>query len=207
MKLLIYILIATLPFSSAFSNPIKATIVFENLTEKTSISGMLYITETNQTFHINSLDKFVIELPKKGKYQFRFYSEDVKTFIYYPARITEIINTVTIRLENKTDDLALDTLPNPFPTKNISNFSMQEIEEAIATETINFIVHGLISPNPEAVKVFKSEYSVGFISENCVVDPISFKIAMDNNKKIDAYLTSKFGHDWKNKLPAQPFGL
>ena len=184
-----------------------ATIVFENNTEKTSITGVFYITETNQSFEVNALDDFTVELPKKGKYHFNFYSEDVNAFTYYPVRITEQKNTITIRLETKTKAIVLYQSEKHYPLKDISNLTVDQLEESIALGTINFIVYGIIAPDPETVRAFKTEYSIGFTSENCVVDPISFKIAMRSNKKIEVYLTSKFGNDWKNKLPATPFGL
>lgn len=200
-------LIVAASFSSAFSNPITATIVFENSTDKTSISGVFYISETNQSFTINSLDKFTVELPVKGKYNFEFYSEDVQTSISYPVRITERKNTITIRLEKKVEDVTSILSQERFPLKDISTFSPEQLEEAIALGTINFIVHGLVPPAHGVVKIFKTKYGVGFTSENCVVDPISFKIAISTNKKIEAYLTSKYGNDWENEIPAQPFGL
>lgn len=66
---------------------------------------------------------------------------------------------------------------------------------------------GLVPVDPDAATVFKTNYGVGFINENCVIDPILFKIAINTNKKIELYLISKFGKDWKNQLPATPFGL
>lgn len=207
MKLFISVLIAVASFFSAFSNQITATVVFDNFTQKNTISGVFYITETSQSFQVNSLDKFTVELPKKGKYHFRFYSEDVNALLYYPVRITEQKNTITIRLENKLEDAASNPSAKHFPLKDISNFTIEQLEEDIALGIINFIVHGLVPPEPEAVEIFKNEYGIGFTSENCVVDPMSFKIAMNNNKKIEAYLTSKYGKDWKNKIPATPFGL
>ena len=205
MNLVISILFATFSMMPVFSDEITATVVFENLTDKTSISGMFYISETNQSFQINSLDSFSITLPKKGKYQFRFYSEDVKALTSYPVRITEQKNTVTIRLENKTSNG--ESIVRNAPIDDVSGYSNEQIEEGINQGTINFIMHGLLALSPESIKVFKDEFGVGIVSENCVVDPISFKTAMDTNKKIQEYLTVKFGEVWKSKLPAQPFGL
>ena len=206
MKFYFSILIVFGSFFSDISNPITATIVFENNTEKTSISGVFYITETNQSFEVNSLDDFTIELPKKGKYHFGFYSEDVNAFTYYPVRITNKKNTITIKLKNKPD-LALKPSVKYFALKNISDFTTEQLEDGMAAGTINFIVHGLIAPEDDKVQLFKEKYGVGFISENCVVDPMSFKIAMKVNKKIEVYLTDKFGEDWRKGLPATPFGL
>ena len=207
MKTFITLLITITSFSSAFSYPITATIVFENNTDKTSISGVFHIEETNQTVAVNSLDDFTIELPKIGKYHFGFYSEDVNAWTSYPVRITDRKNTITIRLESKSEESILNACENHFLGIDISNLSIEQFEERMTLGTINFIVHGLVPPNPEAVDGFKIAYGVGFTSENCVVDPISFKIATATNKRIEAYLTSKFGENWKNKVPATPFGL
>ena len=108
MKAFISILAFFASISSAYSDQITATIVFENSTEKTSISGVFYITETNQSFEVNSLENFTVELPKEGKYQFRFYSEDAHALTSYPVRITERKNTITIRLENKTEEISFE---------------------------------------------------------------------------------------------------
>ncbi|MGC1633275.1 MAG: hypothetical protein WA749_14295 [Gelidibacter sp.] len=207
MKLIIYLLALTTSFTSAFSSPITALITFENNTDNTSIKGVLYITETNQSLLVNALENFTVELPKSGKYQFRFYSEDVYAFTSYPLRITERKNVITIRLENKTEKVASAPTVRRFPRQDISSFSTEQLEEGLAWGTINFIVHGLVAIDSEAANIFKTAYGIGFTSENCVVDPISFKTAMQTNKKIETYLISKFGHDWKNKLPATPFGL
>lgn len=207
MKTFISILTILASISSAFSYQITATIVFDNTTKKTSVSGVFYITETNESFQVNSLDNFTVELPKKGKYHFRFHSEDVNAFTPYPVRITERKNTIKIKLENKTEAIASDPSVKHLPLTDISDFSLEQLEEGIALGSINFIVHGLVAPDPEAVNIFKMEYGVGFTSENCAVDPISFQIAMTTNKKIEEYLTITFGNDWKNNVPAQPFGL
>ncbi|MBJ7880883.1 hypothetical protein [Gelidibacter salicanalis] len=76
-------------FNVAIANPVTVTVVFENLTEQTTVNGIFYITETNQQFDITTLASFTIDLPKKGKYEFRFHSEEVTAFTYYPARITK----------------------------------------------------------------------------------------------------------------------
>ncbi|MBJ7880884.1 hypothetical protein [Gelidibacter salicanalis] len=94
-----------------------------------------------------------------------------------------------------------------FSTQDITNLSTEELTEHIANGTVNFIIHGLVAISPETFNAFKEEYGIGLISGSCVVDPISYEVAQNNNKKLAAYLTSLYGNDWKNKLPAQPFGL
>lgn len=207
MKIIFCLLALTASITSAFSTSITALITFENSTDKTSIAEVFYISETNQSIQINSLDSFTVELPMKGKYHFKFYSEDVDALMSHPVRITERKNTVIIRLENKTGAVVSNPSEKRFQMQDIPNFSTEQLEAGIALGTINFIVHGLVGINPDAINVFKKAYGVGFTIENCVVDPISFKRAMRTNKNIEAYLNSKFGKDWKNKLPATPFGL
>lgn len=207
MKTVINILIATISFSSALSAQVTATIVFQNLTEKTTVSGVFYINETHQSIPVNSLENLSVDLPKNGTYNFQFYSDNVRAFIHNPVRITNRKNTVIIRLEDKLKNDDLSNIPNPFLIKNISDFSIEQIEEAITLGTINFIVHSLVALHPESAKSFKNEFGVGFISQNCVIDPVSFKIAMANNKRIETYLNLKYGKGWKNKLPMLPFGM
>lgn len=207
MNLFLSFLISVFSYASVMAHQITATVVFENFSEHTSISGVFYILQTNQTIPIHSIDSFTIELPKKGKYQFEFYSEDVDAVTYYPVRITDRKNTVTIRLKHKIISFEVENVSHTSPLKDISNFSNEQIEAGITDGSINFIFHGLTTLSPEAVNMFKEEFGVGFISQNCVVDPISFKIAMVTNKKIELFLNGKFGDRWKVKLPGQPFGL
>ena len=54
MKIFTGALIALICFSSALSNQIKATVVFDNSTQKTTVSGVFYNTETSQAYKINS---------------------------------------------------------------------------------------------------------------------------------------------------------
>lgn len=206
MKTFLSFFVATCSFVSVFAGEITATVVFENFSNKTAISGVFYISETNERFQIHSLEKFSITLPNKGKYHFEFYSEAVNAFVSYPVRITEKKHTITIRLENKTADSVTSIIRNN-ALKDISNLSIDQIGEEVKNGTINFIHHGLLTLSPEAINAFKLVYGVGFISENCVIDPISFKTAMTTNKKIENYLNLTFGEAWKNKLPAKPFGL
>ncbi|WP_027127504.1 hypothetical protein [Gelidibacter mesophilus] len=207
MKTVISILIVTISFSSTLSAQITATIVFENHSDKTTISGVFYSSATNQSVPIHSLENISIDLPENGSYNFQFYSEDVRAFIPNPVKITHRKSTVIIKLENKPERVDLSSIPNSFLIKNISDFSREQIEEAITQNTINFICHGLVSLNSESVQSFKNEFGVGFISQNCVIDPVSFKIAMANNKRIETYLNLKYGKGWKNKLPMLPFGM
>lgn len=207
MKPLLSILISIFTLTTALSKEIKVNVVFENLTEHSTISGVFYISETQERIPINSLEKFTITLPSKGKYQFKFYSEEVNAHTYYPVRMTHQKNTVTIRLKDKTtsQEHAISSINSPI--KDISSFSMEQIEEEIQNESINFIVHSLITISPEQIEAFKKMFGLGFRIENCVVDPISFKTAMSTNKKLELYLNMKFGEVWKAHLPAQPFGL
>ncbi|WP_299394738.1 hypothetical protein [uncultured Gelidibacter sp.] len=207
MKLFSTLLIALLSVYTSYATPITATVVFENLTEQTTVNGVFFITETNEKFEINTLSSFTVELPEKGKYEFRFHTEDATALTSYPVRITERNNTITIRLEKKAQLNKGTIAPITVTTKDISNLSTEDLKSEISKGTVNFIVHGLAAISPETFEAFKNEYGIGFISKNCIVDPITYKTSQDNNTKIAAYLTSLFGKDWEKKLPAQPFGL
>lgn len=207
MKLFSSIAAVLLSLNAAAYEPITATVVFENLTEKTSISGVFYVMETNQQIEINTLDAFKIELPEKGKYEFQFYSEDVYAIVSYPMRITNRKNTVTIRLESKSKLISKSNFLVYYPTKNLSELSTDQMKVHVANGAVNFILHGLVEINIETYQAFKNTYGVGFISKNCVIDPISYKTAVNNNKKVAEYLTFIFGNDWQDQLPAQPFGF
>lgn len=207
MKLFLSGIAVLLSLSATFYDPIMATVVFENLTEKTAVSGVFYVIETNQKFEITTLDDFNIELPRTGKYKFRFYSEDVNAFTHYPVKITDRKNIITVRLEstsksNNEIDLTID-----FTTIDLSNVSKYQMKDYIAKGFINFVNHGLVALHPETYKAFKNEYGVGFVTKNCAVDPISYRITNNNNKTIAAYLTELYGNDWKRKLPIRPFGI
>lgn len=203
----ISILMALLSFTSSLSDQITVTIVFENHSAKTSVSGTLYIEETRQTIPFTTLNPISVILPKKGDYHIKFYSEDVDAFIAYPVKISERKNTVTVRLAHKTQMADTSTPPQRLATNDSSKFSMEQMEEGISKGVIYFIVHGLIPINPETTKAFEATYGIGFISENCMMDPMSYKIAMSNNKKIEEYLNLKYGKAWKKQLPTPPFGL
>ena len=79
---LILIVIFNLNTSIAIEARIVATVKFENFTDEKFSSGEFKIFETGDTFQINSEENFTIELPKKGKYQFSFYSNDYISYVY-----------------------------------------------------------------------------------------------------------------------------
>jgi len=207
MKAYFTFLIFIFSLTNTVANSITATVVFENLTDKTSITGVFFITETNQSFQIDSLKNFTIELPDKGKYQFGFYSDQINASTYYPVRITENKNVITIRLEDKKKNQHSYTTKKVLPPTKTYELSFEQIEKGIENGTINFIIHGLVALSPSAFEAFKNDYGVGFISQNCVLDPTTFNKTMNNNKSIAKYLTSKYGNVWKSKLPTQPFGM
>lgn len=203
---LILIVIFNLNTSIASEAKIVATVKFENFTNEKISSGEFKIFETGETFQINSEENFTIELPKKGKYQFSFYSNDYISYVYYPSRISEKNNTITIRLSKKKSS----HLKNEYLSySEYADLKMtdQVILERINTKKLNFIVHGIHNNTPENYSEFIEKFGIGFKTENCVVDPISFKKATENNKRIIEYLDKYYGKDWVKELPIKPFGF
>jgi hypothetical protein len=200
------ILALTCTVAKATEKEIIAEVVFENLTGKELNSGEFFITETNERIEIKDAQSFKITLPSKGKYQFRFATEDFTAYTYYPSRITNNKNTITIRLIEKTE-LTLNNGTFSFPMNLETNLTDEQIEKKISEGTLNFIMHGIDSSIPEEYVRFKEKYGIGLIKENCVVDPLSFKKARENNQMIFDYLNKKYGTDWLNELPTKPFGI
>ena len=208
MKKIILTLILALTFtvSKANEKEIIAEVVFENLTGKELNFGEFFITETNERIKINNTKSFQITLPGKGKYQFGFSTEDFTAYTYYPSRITTKKNTITIRLVKKTE-LTLNSGIFSFPMNLDTNLTDEQIEKRISTGNLNFISHGIDSSIPKEFSDFKEKYGIGLIKESCVIDPMSFKRATENNIMIADYLNKKYGEDWLKELPMKPFGI
>ncbi|WP_247653626.1 hypothetical protein [Flavobacterium sp. CS20] len=83
----------------------------------------------------------------------------------------------------------------------------EQIEQRIENGTLNFIMHGIDSSIPKEYVEFKEKYGIGLIKENCVIDPLSFKKATENNQMIFDFLNKKYGTDWLNELKTKPFGI
>ena len=203
---LILIVIFNINYSIASEKKIVATVVFENLTNEKISSGEFKIFETGETFQINSDENFIIELPEKGKYQFSFYSNDFISYVYYPSKISEKKNIITIRL---TKIISSNLKKEILIISDYADLKMtdQEIIEKINSKKLNFIIHGINNNTPENYSEFIEKFGIGFKTENCVVDPISFKKATENNKRIIEYLDKSYGKDWINELPTKPFGF
>ena len=188
--LFIIILLCTIT-ANADSKEIIAEVVFENKTDIPVFSGTFFITELGKEIEINSTESFKITLPEKGKYQFGFYTEDFTSYTYYPARITSRKNTITIRLEKKIE------------TKKNTGFNLDPNDLGVG---MNFIYNGL-NNNPIDFSDFIEAYGVGRVTKNCVVDPITMKRVKAHNQKVVEYLLENFGEEWRDNLPATPFGL
>jgi hypothetical protein len=208
MKKIIITLITVLTFtvSKANDKEIIAEVVFENLTGKKLNSGEFFITETNERIEIKNAKNFKITLPNKGKYQFAFATEDFTAYTYYPSRITNNKNIITIRLVEKKK-LTLNNGTASFPINLDTNLTDEQIEKRISEGTLNFIMHGIDSSIPEEYVTFKEKYGIGLIKKNCVIDPLSFKKTRENNQMIFEYLNKKYATDWLNELPTKPFGI
>ena len=208
MKTIILTLILALTFtiSKATENEIIAEVIFENLTGKELNFGEFFITETNERIKINDTKSFQITLPSKGKYQFGFSTEDFTAYTYYPSRITNKKHTITIRLVEKTQ-LTFNNGNFSFPMNLNINLTDEQIEKRISAGKLNFIIHGIDNSIPKEFSDFKEKYGIGLVKENCVIDPMSFKIATENNIMIADYLNKKYGGNWLKELPIKPFGI
>ncbi|SFU72366.1 hypothetical protein SAMN05216480_11653 [Pustulibacterium marinum] len=181
-------ILAFLLFSSiTFANPITVKVSFDTKTAIQFSEGVFKIKETNEELIISKLEDFEITLPEKGKYEFSFVSEGFTAYTIYPVRMNARKNTIIIRLEE-------------------THFQKKEV--ASKPETVNhFIFNGFTNDISDAWKVFYDKYGVSKITENCVVDPFSYRKAVEQNQKMYNQLTQKFGKDWIEDLPEIPFGL
>ncbi|HET8858888.1 hypothetical protein [Marivirga sp.] len=205
-NILTLILAFTFITSYAADKDIIAEVVFENFTEKELSSGAFLIIGTNERIEISNTESFNVKLSGKGKYQFSFLTDEFAAYTYYPARITNKKNTITIRLEEKKQqDVEREYIAIP-QSQNV-NLTHQQIEQKISEGNLNFIIHGIDNSIPKGFDDFKEKYGIGVVKENCVIDPLSFKRATESNQMIYDYLNDKFGKDWLSELPFKPFGI
>lgn len=205
MRNLILSLLFALCTPMAFAAEIEATVVFENLTSKELTLGEFTIITLNKTTKITKAESFKITLPEEGKYQFSFVSNDFMAYTFYPARINKNKNTITIRLKEKNELKKLET--HSFVANSDSKLTIEQIENRLAKGTLNFIMHGIDNAIPEDYLKFKEKYGIGVIKKNCVLDPLSFKKATENNQMIFDYLNQKYGTEWLIELNSKPFGI
>jgi hypothetical protein len=199
------ILALTCTVSKATEKEIIAEVIFENLTNKEFTSGEFTIINSNRKIEVNKAESFKITLPEKGKYQFSFVSDDFTAYTFYPTRINTRKNTITIRLMEKIEFKNGGIYS--FPMNLETDLTDEQIETRISDGTLNFIMHGIDSSIPEEYVIFKEKYGIGLIKENCVIDPLSFKKATENNQMISEYLNKKYGAEWLTELKAKPFGI
>ncbi len=207
MKKIILTLILALTFtvSKASEKEIIAEVIFENLTNKEFTSGEFTIIDLNKKIDISKAESFKITLPEKGKYQFSFVSDDFTAYTFYPTRINKRKNTITVRLMEKTE--FKNTGIYSFPMNLETDLTDEQIEQRIENGTLNFIMHGIDSSIPKEYAEFKEKYGIGLTKENCVIDPLSFKKATENNQMIFDFLNKKYGTEWQSELKTKPFGI
>jgi len=205
MKNIFLTLILSLFTSISFANEIEATVVFKNLTNKEFTSGEFTIVDLNRKIEINKAENFKITLPKKGKYEFSFVSDDFTAYTFYPTRINKRKNTIIIRLIKKVE-LNTNRIYS-FPMNLETNLTDRQIETLIENENLNFIINGIDNSIPKDYIKFKEKYGIGLVKENCVIDPISYKKTRENNQMIFDYLNKKYGTKWINELDIKPFGI
>ena len=94
-----------------------------------------------------------------------------------------------------------------FPMNLETDLTDEQIGQRIENGTLNFIMHGIDSSIPNEYVDFKEKYRIGLIKENCVIDPLSFKKATENNQMIFDFLNKKYGTEWQAELKTKPFGI
>ncbi len=185
---------------------LSVAVVFENGSGKAFKGGVFYIPETGEKFDVDKAEPFSIRLPEKGKYSFSFSAAGYIASMDYPSRITKKKNTVTIRLVEKNAWIPVGS-KYPYPLGQITDLTDEQIEQCITDGNLNFIIHGIDGSIPVGFEEFKEKYRIGLVKENCVIDPLSFKRATENNQMISAYLTRRYGDHWLDELPGKPLGL
>ena len=204
--LLTTILLFTITTSSASNKEIVAEVVFENLSDTPFDTGQFIISETNTKVLVTSTDSFNITLPKKGKYNFSFSTYNFFSSISYPKKITKNKNVIYIRLIAKNN-----AFQNKYSLqKNLTKqdkLSDEDIADLIKSGSVNFIANAITNNISEEYIQFKKEYNIGFIIENCAIDPLAFGVAVENNKIISAFLSRTYGENWKNTLKNKPLGV
>lgn len=204
--IMLLIIVFNVTYTKASEKEIIAEVVFENSTGQTLNYGEFFVAETNEKIKIYDTKTFTIKLPSKGKYLFYFKSDEFTAYTYYPVRIKENKNKITIRLEKKKEFKdANKAIKFPFDLEKEKTF--EQIEQQVLDGKLNFIIHGLDDEIPAEASVFKEKYGIGVTKENCVIDPISFMKTKKNNQLISDYLTKKYGSDWLNELSFKPFGM
>ncbi|OZV68174.1 FEKKY domain-containing protein [Winogradskyella aurantia] len=205
MRKIILTLTLALFTATAFATEIVATVVFENLTDKELKSGTFTIIDLNKKIDISKAESFKITLPEKGKYQFSFVSDNFTCYTFYPARINKKKNTITVQLMEKTEFKSGGIYS--FQINLETNLTDEQIEQRLADGTLNFIIHGIDNSIPKEYLEFKEKYGIGLVKENCVIDPLSFKKATENNQMIFDFLNKKYGIEWQTELKTKPFGI
>lgn len=204
--LLTTILLFTITTSSASNKEIVVEVVFENLSDTPFDTGQFIISETNTKVLVTSTDSFNITLPKKGKYNFSFSTYNFISSISYPKKITKNKNVIYIRLIAKNN-----AFQNKYSLqKNLTKqdkLSDEDIADLIKSGSVNFIANAITNNISEEYIQFKKEYNIGFIIENCAIDPLAFGVAVENNKIISAFLSRIYGENWKNTLKNKPLGV
>lgn len=145
-------------------------------------------------------------MPAKGKYQFSFSTPDFTAYTVYPVVINETKNTITVKLVEKKDML-IATQRVSKPLSPNSNLTVEQIEQQIIAGQVHFVMYGIDNSIPDEYIAFQKKYGIELVKENCVIDPLSFKKATENNQIIANYLYKKYGDDWLLDLGSKPFGI
>ncbi|MBV7441147.1 hypothetical protein KRX57_06915 [Weeksellaceae bacterium TAE3-ERU29] len=190
MRKLLILLFATFILLPMYGKEIVVNVIFENTENIKDFKGELYIKELNKTYPINGTEDFEITFPEEGNFTILLKEKNISRTAIYPAKITEKNTILIISLKKQTEVQG-----------NIAELRLEDNES-------NFIVFGIVDEtNSDEYLNFKKEFDVGFISKTDAIDPVSYKEAVENNRRLANLLNQKFGESWKSKLPIKLFGV
>lgn len=132
-------------------------------------------------------------------------SDDFTAFTFYPLKINKRKYIITVRLVEKNEFRSAKIYS--FPMNLETDLTDEQIEQRISNGTLNFIIHGIDNSIRKEYLDFKEKYGIGPVKKNCVIDPLSFKKATENNQLIFDYLNKKYGTEWLAELNTKPFGI
>lgn len=203
MKKQIFIaLTLLLSFTASYAKAFTAKVTISNQTDSPFTYGTLYIDALNFKHEFTTTGEFMLTIPDNGKYVIRFESKNFICTTLYPNRLSKRNAQIQITLTDVTN------IDGFIPSNtNFNNNRLTIAEQIEAGQSVNFVVNG-ISPIPQQTfALFKEQYGIGIVTENCAIDPIAFRNAKQHNQAIANYLTEKFGTEWKEDLPISILGI
>lgn len=191
-----------LTLTTTYAKEFTARVTISNETDIPFSKGTLYIDALHYKHEFTTTGEFMLTIPDNGKYVIRFESENFICTTLYPVRLNKRNAQIQVKL---TETL---NIANQIPLNTTLIHKRLTIAEQIeAGQSVNFVINGITPIPPQTYALFKEKYGIGIVTENCAVDPISFRNAKLHNQAIANYLTEKFGTEWKEDLPISILGI